>query len=124
MKVFIRWREETGAEVANTPKLRDAFDQLVGPGCWCPLDGLGTFPVRFPSEDAPDDDGWHIDVSFGYEHPDFMEWRANVRSMGRALLTLMLFLFRMSMTLTHPPAFVSARVSTWPGSSHPRVRGV
>lgn len=37
------------------------------------------------------DDGWHIDVSFGYEHPDFMEWRANVSSKGRALLMLFLF---------------------------------
>lgn len=78
-------------EAANTPKLREAFDQLVGPGRWVPRDGLGTFPVRFPSPDAPGDDGWHIDVSFGYEHPDFMEWRANVNSKGRALLMLFLF---------------------------------
>jgi hypothetical protein len=78
-------------EAANTPKLHAAFDQLVGRGRWCPRDSLGTFPVRFPSEDAPGDDGWHIDVSFGYEHPDFMEWRANVSSKGRALLMLSLF---------------------------------
>jgi hypothetical protein len=78
-------------EVANTPKLRAAFDQLVGPGRWYPRDSLGTFPVRFPSDEAPGDDGWHIDVSFGHEHPDFMEWRANVSSKGRALLMLFLF---------------------------------
>jgi hypothetical protein len=78
-------------EAANTPKLRAAFDQLVGPGRWYPRDSLGTFPVRFPSEDAPGDDGWHVDVSFGYDHPDFMEWRANVSSKGRALLMLFLF---------------------------------
>lgn len=78
-------------EAANTPKLHRAFDQLVGPGRWCPRDSLGTFPVRFPSADAPGDDGWHIDVSFGHEHPDFMEWRANVSSRGRALLMLFLF---------------------------------
>ncbi|MDT8757240.1 hypothetical protein MZO42_00880 [Sphingomonas psychrotolerans] len=66
-------------EAANTPKLCAAFDQLVGAGRWCPRDSPGAFPVRFPSEDAAGDDGWHIDVSFGYEHPDFMEWRANVQ---------------------------------------------
>ena len=78
-------------EAANTPKLHEAFDQLVGAGRWWPRDTLGTFPIRFPSERAPGDDGWHIDVSFGHEHPDFMEWRANVSSKGRALLMLFLF---------------------------------
>lgn len=78
-------------EAANTPKLHNAFDQLVGPGRWWPRDSLGTFPVRFPSQDAPGDDGWHVDVGFGFEQPDFMEWRANVSSRGRALLMLFLF---------------------------------
>jgi hypothetical protein len=78
-------------EAANTPKLCGAFDQLVGAGRWCPCGTLGTFPVRFPSQESVGDDGWHIDVSFGYEHPDFMEWRANVSSKGRALLMLFLF---------------------------------
>lgn len=78
-------------EAANTPRLHVAFDQLVGPNRWYPRDALGTFPVRFPSQDAPGDDGWHIDVSFGYDQPDFMEWRANVSSTGRALLMLFLF---------------------------------
>lgn len=78
-------------EAANTPKLHKAFDQLVGYGRWWPRASLGTFPVRFPSQDEPGDDGWHIDVSFGNEHPDFMEWRANVSSKGRALLMLFLF---------------------------------
>jgi hypothetical protein len=76
---------------ANTPALRTAFDALVGPGRWLPRDSLGTFPVRFPSPDDPGDAGWHVDVSFGYDHPDFLEWRANVRSRGRALLLLFLF---------------------------------
>jgi hypothetical protein len=52
---------------------------------------MGTFPVRFPSPDDPGDAGWHIDVSFGFETSDFMAWRANVRSKGRALLMLFLF---------------------------------
>ena len=78
-------------EAANTPILHCAFDQLVGRDRWYPRDSLGTFPIRFPSDDPPGDDGWHIDVSFGYEHPDFMEWRANVMSKGRALLMLFLF---------------------------------
>lgn len=78
-------------DAANTAILHRAFDQLVGPGRWLPRGALGTFVIRFPSPDAPGDDGWHIDVSFGYESPDFMEWRANVNSRGRALLMLFLF---------------------------------
>ena len=75
---------------ANTPQLHRAYDQLVGAGRWVKPGGLGTFPIRFPSSDAPGDDGWHVDVSFG-NSPDFMEWRANVKSRGRALLMLFLF---------------------------------
>lgn len=76
-------------EAANTPVLHAAFDQLVGAGRWLPQGGLGTFPVRFPSDADPGDAGWHIDVSFG-DSADFMEWRANVSSKGRALLMLFL----------------------------------
>jgi hypothetical protein len=81
---------------ANTPILHRAFDQLVGKGRWHPRTGLGTFPIRFPSFLDPGDTGWHIDVSFG-EHSDataaldYMSWRANAFSRGRALLMLFLF---------------------------------
>ncbi|BBK31387.1 phytanoyl-CoA dioxygenase PhyH [Stella humosa] len=78
-------------EAANTPVLHAAFDQLVGAGRWLPCGALGTFPVRFPSPEDPGDTGWHIDPSFAYDHPDFMEWRANAASRGRALLMLFLF---------------------------------
>lgn len=78
-------------DAANTPRLHAAFDQLVGPGRWQPPAAMGTFPVRFPSAADPGDTGWHIDVSFGTEAPDFMSWRANIRSRGRALLMLFLF---------------------------------
>ncbi|HEY0621948.1 phytanoyl-CoA dioxygenase family protein [Sphingomonas sp.] len=76
---------------ANTQLLHAAFDQLVGPGRWLPPGALGTFVLRFPTPEAPNDDGWHIDVSFGTETPDFLDWRANVVSRGRALLMLFLF---------------------------------
>ncbi len=76
---------------ANTASLHAAYDGLVGEGRWVSPTGLGTFPVRFPSTDEPGDVGWHIDVSFGTENPDFMQWRANVKSRGRALLMLFLF---------------------------------
>ncbi|USE77550.1 phytanoyl-CoA dioxygenase family protein [Cupriavidus gilardii] len=78
-------------EAANTPVLRQAFDQLVGAGRWLPCKAMGTFPVRFPSPEDPGDAGWHVDVSFGWDNPDFMEWRANVNSKGRSLLMLFLF---------------------------------
>jgi len=77
---------------ANTPRLRGAFDQLVGPGRWLPRGSLGTFPIRFPSMDAPGDDGWHVDASFPGDDPSsFFSWRINVSSRGRALLMLFLF---------------------------------
>jgi len=76
---------------ANTPVLHEAFDLLVGKGRWLRQGALGTFPVRFPSPEDPGDAGWHVDVSFGFDNPDFMEWRANVDSKGRALLMLFLF---------------------------------
>ncbi len=78
-------------EAANTPRLHTAYDQLAGEGRWLAPKGLGTFPIRFPSAESTGDDGWHVDVSFGDAHPDFMEWRANVKSSGRALLMLFLF---------------------------------
>jgi hypothetical protein len=77
----------------NTPKLHAAYDQLVGPGRWAPREEIGTFPIRFPSPDDPGDDGWHIDVSYGWrERPDdFLSWQANIFSKERALLMLFLF---------------------------------
>jgi len=77
-------------EAANTPLLHRAYDQLVGEGRWLPPNGLGTIPIRFPSRISTGDDGWHVDMSFGFETTDFMEWRANVKSSGRALLMLFL----------------------------------
>lgn len=75
----------------NSERLHEAFDQIVGRGRWCPPGAIGTFPIRFPSRADPPDAGWHIDVSFGTENPDFLEWRANISSRGRALLMLFLF---------------------------------
>jgi hypothetical protein len=78
-------------EAANTPGLHAAFDQLVGRGRWRRPGAMGTFPVRFPSTVDPGDAGWHIDVSFGTDASDFLDWRANIHSKGRALLMLFLF---------------------------------
>jgi len=79
---------------ANMPVLHQAFDQLVGPGRWRPRSDLGTFPIRFPSPDDPGDAGWHVDSSFPPDlgdTNDFLNWRVNVFSKGRALLMLFLF---------------------------------
>lgn len=76
---------------ANTAVLSAAFDQLVGVGRWMRCGAVGTFPVRFPSGADPGDTGWHVDASFGTENPDFMSWRVNLLSRGRALLMLLLF---------------------------------
>lgn len=73
-------------EAANSERLYDAWDQLVGRDRWFPRPGLGTFPVRFPSEGDPGDAGWHFDGSFAVAG----QFHASVRSRGRALLMLFL----------------------------------
>lgn len=76
---------------AGMPALHAAFDQLVGKGRWLPLEALGSVVIRFPSPDDPGDAGWHVDMSFGTESPNFLDWRINLASRGRALLMLFLF---------------------------------
>ena len=77
---------------ANTQVLLEAFDQLVGPGNWLPRGSLGSFPIRFPHADTPNDTGWHVDAAFpGNDPANYFEWRINVHSQGRALLMLFLF---------------------------------
>ena len=49
-------------ESLNTPALKEAFDQLVGEGRWLPCQSVGTFPVRFPSAQPPQDTGKHVDA--------------------------------------------------------------
>jgi len=83
--------EEPFRAAVNAPALHEAFDQLVGPGRWAPRNSLGSWPIRFPSDREPGDAGWHIDASFGDDPNDFMSWRINLRSEGRALLMLFLF---------------------------------
>lgn len=85
--------QEPFQKAANTPILHNAFDSLVGKGCWVPRESLGTFPIRFPHPDDPGDTGWHVDASFPPDPPtnDYMEWRININSKGRALLMLFLF---------------------------------
>lgn len=77
---------------ANTPVLHAAFDQLVGEGKWLPCRSMGTFPVRFPSDEDPSDAGWHVDASFpGADPANFFDWRVNIHSKGRGLLMLFLY---------------------------------
>ena len=76
----------------NTPKLYNAFNQLIGKDKWIPCRNVGTFPVRFPSGQQPNDTGKHVDASFpGNDPNNFFEWRVNVKSKGRALLMLILY---------------------------------
>lgn len=79
---------------ANTGALHSAYDQLIGPDRWVPMRGLGTFPVRFPTHSDTRDTGWHLDASFAGPNSapeDFLSWRVNINSKGRALLALFLF---------------------------------
>lgn len=88
--------QEPFVQAANTPELHAAFDQLVGPGRWAPRSSVGTFPVRFPSNEDAGDDGWHVDVSFpgreaANDPGNFFKWKSNLHSKGRALVMLFLF---------------------------------
>jgi hypothetical protein len=88
------YAQEPFVKAANTPVLHDAFDALAGKDRWLQPKALGTFPVRFPSSEDPGDTGWHIDASFRLPETDpndFLDWRINVTSKGRALLMLFLF---------------------------------
>lgn len=88
------YADEPFRKAANTPVLHSAYDRLVGESRWLAPQGLGTFPVRFPSAESPGDDGWHIDASYmlpGDDQNDFFNIRANIQSRGRALLMLFLF---------------------------------
>lgn len=81
--------QEPFKQAANTPPLHDAFDALVGPGRWAPRASLGSFPLRFPHPDEPDDAGWHVEGS--YQPPGANNYWLNMYSTHRALLMLFLF---------------------------------
>ena len=77
---------------ANTTVLHSTFDQLAGKDRWLPRETLGSFPIRFPSKVPAGDTGWHVDASFpGEDAGDYLKWRININSKGRALLMLFLF---------------------------------
>jgi Phytanoyl-CoA dioxygenase (PhyH) len=79
-------------EAANTPRLRAALDQLFGAERYQPLQGLGPFPIRFPSQADPGDTGWHVDACLpGDEPADFPSHRVNAGSSGRVALLWFLF---------------------------------
>lgn len=81
--------QEPFVQAANTSVLHESFDALVGPGRWLPRTSLGSFPLRFPHPDEPDDAGWHVEGS--YQPPGAKRYWLNLRSQGRALLMLFLF---------------------------------
>jgi hypothetical protein len=86
------YSQEPFIKSLNTPFLYAIFDELAGTNTWIPCKSVGTFPVRFPAGKQPGDTGRHVDVSFpGNEPGNYFEWRANIKSKGRALLLLVLY---------------------------------
>jgi len=84
--------DEPFKKAANNPLLLNAFDQLAGKGNWIPRTTLGSFPIRFPGQTKATDTGWHVDASFPGENVNnYMDWRINIYSKGRALLMLFIF---------------------------------
>jgi hypothetical protein len=78
---------EPFVRAATTPRLLASFDQLVGRGRWHTPTDLGTFPVRFPSDEIPAQAGWHIDSSYPVGDDSYL----NLWSRKRALLMLFFF---------------------------------
>jgi len=86
------YSQEAFIQSVNNKRLHSIYDQLVGLKKWNPCMNIGTFPIRFPSNVEPDDVGPHVDASFpGDDINDFLKWRVNVFSKGRALLMLVIF---------------------------------
>ncbi|GIH19288.1 phytanoyl-CoA dioxygenase [Rugosimonospora africana] len=81
--------QEPFERAVNTPRLHDAFDALTGAGRWAPRASLGSFPLRFPHSEQPDDAGWHVEGS--YRPPGAKSYWLNLYSKDRALLMLFLF---------------------------------
>jgi hypothetical protein len=73
---------------ANTERLHAAFDQLAGQGRWQRRETLGTFPIRFPVDGAPNDDGWHIEGTGANS-----DGKLIVDPASRERVLLLLFLF-------------------------------
>ena len=113
-------------EAANTPALHAAYDALAGEGRWLRPNGLGSFPIRFPSPDDPGDAGWHIDASLGTDNPDFMEWRTNVfwppGRQGRSICAIPSWSMRRSRTTAPGPASWPSRRCCRRASSTRRCR--
>ena len=86
------YTQQPFVESLNGEKLHLIFNQLIGEDKWIPCRNVGTFPVRFPSIQQPNDIGKHVDASFAGDEPNnYFEWRVNVKSKGRALLMLVLY---------------------------------
>lgn len=50
-------------QIAGSPVLAEALDEVAGVGGWVPRGCLGNIPVRFPLPVTVDDRGWHVDAN-------------------------------------------------------------
>jgi hypothetical protein len=79
---------EAFTAIAGSPKLRAAYDQLIGPRRWEPPSLSGSLVhVRFPSEEYPGAVGYHIDGTWQVGD----RWLTNFHSAGRGLMAIVLF---------------------------------
>ncbi|MFG1947179.1 phytanoyl-CoA dioxygenase family protein [Nonomuraea sp. NPDC048826] len=73
-------------EMARSPRLYQALDEIAGTGGWQPRGSLGNMPIRFPGKAAADDRGWHVDASVAL--PDG-SWAVSGRPETMLLLVLL-----------------------------------
>ncbi len=84
--------EELSGQDLFKPEMNRIFDMLTGKGQWQARKDPGTFVIRMRHKEDPLDTGWHVDASFPGEDPsDYLKWRINEKTDGRALLLLILF---------------------------------
>jgi hypothetical protein len=73
-------------EIIKSARLREALDEVAGPGGWAPRGALGNMPIRFPGKAEVDDRGWHIDANVAL--PDG-SWAVSGRPETLLLLVLL-----------------------------------
>jgi hypothetical protein len=73
-------------ELARSPRLASALDEICGRDGWLPRGALGNIPVRFPVSPPDDDRGWHIDANTPQQDGS---WAVTGRPHTVLLLTLL-----------------------------------
>ena len=73
-------------QLAGSPDLAEALDEICGEDGWLPRYSLGNIPVRFPVRPGAQDRGWHIDAN---TEQDDGSWTVTGRPQTMLVLTIL-----------------------------------